>query len=42
MSIGVIFTSGIVLYGILSILSPKILDKFNLVYKDQEGKHGKR
>ena len=36
MTIGVIVTMCIILYGILILLSPNILDKLNLVYKDME------
>ena len=37
MTIGVIITTCIILYGILSLLAPTILDKLNMVYKDKEG-----
>lgn len=36
MTIGVIITTCIILYGILSLLAPTILDKLNMVYKDKE------
>lgn len=36
MTIGVIVTSLIVLYGILSLFMPNILEKFDMVYKDKE------
>lgn len=36
MMIGVIVTTCIILYGILSLIAPKTLDKFNMVYKDME------
>lgn len=36
MTIGVIITVCIILYGILSLLAPKTLDKLNMVYKDEE------
>lgn len=36
MTIGVIVTSLICLYGILSLLIPNILVKLNLVHKDME------
>lgn len=34
MTIGVIVTSGIILYGILSLVIPNILKKLNLVYME--------
>lgn len=36
MTIGLIITTCIILYGILSLLAPKTLDKLNMVYKDEE------
>lgn len=36
MTIGVIITLCIILYGILSLLAPKTLDKLNMVHKDME------
>lgn len=36
MTIGVIVTSLIILYGILALVLPSILIKLNLVYKDKE------
>lgn len=36
MTIGVIVTSLIVLYGIMAMLLPNILVKLNLVHKDME------
>ena len=36
MTIGVIITTCIILYGILSLLAPTILDKLNMVYNDEE------
>lgn len=36
MTIGVIVTTLICLYGILAMLIPNILVKLNLVYKDKE------
>lgn len=36
MTIGVIITSGIILYAILGIFVPNILSIFNLVYNDME------
>lgn len=36
MTIGVIITTCIILYGILSLLTPTILDKLNMVYKEEE------
>lgn len=37
MTIGVIVTSLICLYGIIAMLIPNILVKLNLVHKDMEG-----
>lgn len=37
MTIGVIITTFIILYGVLTFIAPKVLDKFNMVYKDEEG-----
>lgn len=36
MTIGVIITTCIILYAILSLLAPPILDKLNMVYNDEE------
>ena len=36
MTIGVIITSGIILYAILGLFVPNILTKLNLVYNDME------
>ena len=36
MTIGVIITTCIIFYGILSLLAPTILDKLNMVYKEEE------
>lgn len=36
MAIGVIVTSLIILYGIIAMLLPNLLVKFDMVYKDEE------